>query len=295
MMGTFNYTHTVAYQNNSFLGTQGPFNLTIDDGDVDSTFEVGDTVTTQSAGYTYAGTFSIDGTDWPAFTYTTDPQFVVVFMDQQPVSPPGTFSANGATANVACFGPDTRITTENGDVLVQDLKVGDSLVTADGATARVHWLSVISRPTAIAGRSLDAVRIRAGALGNGLPQSDLTVTADHGMILEGLVINASALVNGTTIDFVPLAELGQRVTYYHIETEGHDVILANGAPAETFVDVAGRQGFDNYAEYLELYGVERVIPEMRAHRITTQRLLPDAIRTRLGIAEKEIPDFSLTA
>ena len=98
---------------------------------------------------------------------------------------------------------------------------------------------------------MQPVRIRAGALGNGLPHSDLTVTADHGMVIDGLIINASALINGTTIDWVPMDELPDRVTYYHVETEDHDVILANGAPAETFVDAVTRSHFDNHQEYLE--------------------------------------------
>ena len=111
------------------------------------------------------------------------------------------------------------------------------------------------------------------------------------MILDGLVINASALVNGTTIDWVPMNELPDEVTYYHIETEAHDVILANGAPSETFIDVAGRAAFDNFAEYLSLYGTERIIPEMKYHRITTQRLLPNALKMRLDIPHADPVDL----
>jgi hypothetical protein len=80
------------------------------------------------------------------------------------------------------------------------------------------------------------------------------------MILDDLVINAAALVNGTTIDFVPMDELAESFTVYHIETEARDVILANGAPAETFVDYAGRQAFDTHRDYLDLCGAERIIP-----------------------------------
>jgi hypothetical protein len=54
------------------------------------------------------------------------------------------------------------------------------------------------------------------------------VTADHGMVIDGLVINASTLVNGDTIDFVPISELDDSFTVYHVETVAHDVILANG-------------------------------------------------------------------
>ncbi|MEY8842593.1 hypothetical protein AB9K41_26480, partial [Cribrihabitans sp. XS_ASV171] len=70
--------------------------------------------------------------------------------------------------------------------------------------------------------------------------------------------------------------------YYHVETEDHDVILANGAPAETYVDYIQRRAFDNYAEYLELYDEERTIPEMPLPRISAARLVPGGIRARLA-------------
>ena len=71
---------------------------------------------------------------------------------------------------------------------------------------------------------------------------------------------------------------------YHIETENHEVILANGVPAETFVDVVTRSHFDNYQEYVELYGAPKIIPEMPYPRISSARLLPQAIKDRLGIS-----------
>jgi len=186
-----------------------------------------------------------------------------------------------------CFGSGTKITTPSGICTVQDLTIGDLICTVDGSNVPVRWIGRQTVQKLRAGPKMQPVRIREGALGNGLPHSDLTVTADHGMIVDGLVINASALVNGHSIDWVAMAELPERVTYYHIETEAHDVILANGAPAETFVDIPGRMAFDNYAEYLELYGVERIIPEMDRPRIASRRLLPDATRVRLGIVDEK--------
>ncbi len=112
------------------------------------------------------------------------------------------------------------------------------------------------------------------------------------MVIEGLVINASALVNGTTIDWVPMAELPDRVTYYHVETENHDVILADSALAETHVDIPVRMAFDNYGEYIAVYGAERIVPEITMPRITSARLLPEAIKARLGIAR---PDAEVTS
>jgi hypothetical protein len=242
----------------------------------------------------------VDGVAWPAFRYdvaTGFNDFVTVYMDQEPVSVPPTYSPNaGATFNDACFAPGTLIATATGTAQVEDLSIGDQILTEDGRSVAVKWIGLTSAVLAVTGAKAQPVRIRANAFGGGLPNADLTITADHGMVLDGFVINASALINGTTIDWVPLSDLPDRVTYYHIETEAHDVILANGAAAETFIDVAGRAGFDNYAEYLALYDVERIIPEMRTHRITTQRLLPDAIKARLaGSAAGTAPDQALSA
>ena len=49
------------------------------------------------------------------------------------------------------------------------------------------------------GQTLHPVRVSAGALGNGLPHTELVLTADHALIIDGLAINTGALVNGTTI------------------------------------------------------------------------------------------------
>ncbi|SLN36581.1 hypothetical protein PEL8287_01737 [Roseovarius litorisediminis] len=105
-----------------------------------------------------------------------------------------------------------------------------------------------------------------------------------GVIIDGPVINASAMVIGTNIDLAPMAELPDNFTVYHIETENHDVILANGAPTGTFVDYIGRQAFDNYPEYLDLYGAKRIIAEMPAPRISKQRLVPEVVLERMGIS-----------
>ena len=124
------------------------------------------------------------------------------------------------------------------------------------------------------------VRIKAGALGN---HSDLYLTGDHGMIIDGLVINASALVNGHSINWVPMAETPNRYTVYHVETENHDVIVANGAASETYLDMPGRKVFENFQEYLDLYGAERLICENPMPRISSARLVPESIKNRLSL------------
>ncbi|MDG3040302.1 Hint domain-containing protein [Roseicyclus marinus] len=182
-----------------------------------------------------------------------------------------------------CFAPGTGIATPAGEVPVEHLRIGDTILTADGRAVPVRWIGRQTLSKLFAGDRARPVLIRAGALGQGLPHRDLIVTADHGMILDGFVINAGALVNGTTITRVPLSDLPARVTYYHVETASHDVILAQGAAAETFVDYAGRAAFDNHADYLARYGHASPIPEMTRPRITTARHIPAALRARLGL------------
>ena len=197
----------------------------------------------------------------------------------------GTGSVTYATqqSDTPCFAPGTMIATEAGEAAVETLKIGDMVRTATGDLVPVIWIGRHTAVKTFARERMEPVRFAAGSLGGGLPHSDLIVTQDHGMVIDGLVINAAALVNGSDIDLIALDDLPERVVYYHVETEAHDVILANGVSLETYVDIPSRKVFDNYAKYLALYGEEHRVTEMMTKRITSQRLLPNALRARLGI------------
>lgn len=197
---------------------------------------------------------------------------------------------SGTTA--LCFAAGTMIASPDGEVAVETLSIGDSILTASGKTVAVKWIGRQTLRPVAAGEKFQAVRVREGALGDSKPNRDLVLTAGHGLILDDLVIDAGVLVNHSTIEAVAPAELPAVVTYYHVETEGHEVILANGTEAETYVDYIDRQAFDNYAEYVALYGNETRIVEMPHHRISSRRLLPLSVRQRLGI---EDPLAALTA
>lgn len=182
----------------------------------------------------------------------------------------------------ACFLTGTRIATQDGPVAVEELAIGDRLLKQDGTTVPVKWIGRQTVSTRFGpAERLMPVRVLAGALGDGLPVRDLVLTADHALLIDGLLINSGAMVNGTSIINVPFSEMGTSYTVYHVETEDHDIILAEGAPAETFIDYVGRQAFDNYAEYVALYGNDRTIPELPQIRISASRLVPPAIRARL--------------
>ena len=90
--------------------------------------------------------------------------------------------------------------------------------------------------------------VAEGALGGGVPHRDLYVTPEHAFFFEDVLINASALVNDSTVYYAPLSMFGDSYTVYHIETEQHEVIIAEGAWAETFIDYGLRSAFDNSAD-----------------------------------------------
>jgi hypothetical protein len=180
-----------------------------------------------------------------------------------------------------CFAKGTLIATPKGEVAVETLQIGDPVVT-DGGVVPVKWIGrqTVSTRFAAAER-LMPVRFSAGSLGDGLPHIDLTVTADHGMLVDGVICHAGALVNGTTITRVPLSEMGATFTVYHIETEGHEIILANGAPAETFIDNVSRKVFDNFAEFEALYGDVPEMEELPYPRAMSARQVPLSVRSKL--------------
>ncbi|KHQ49950.1 MULTISPECIES: Hint domain-containing protein [Mameliella] len=192
-------------------------------------------------------------------------------------------SSQVLSSDAACFASGTLIATPDGERAVEALKIGDLVMTADGRTVPVRWMGRQTVHKAFASARVQPVRITAGAFGDRAPYRDLVLTSDHAVILDGVAINAGALVNGTSIQTVPMEQQPDLVTYHHVETDSHDIILANGLPAETYVDFVRRQAFDNYQDYLSLYGEERSIAAMPVPRASSARLIPAAVRMHLGL------------
>ena len=156
------------------------------------------------------------------------------------------------TMSPACFCSGTLIMTQGGEILVEALEIECAVLTASGEIRPVKWIGRRS----YTGRFLTArpgiqpIRFRSGCLGNGLPRRDLLVSPEHAMFLDGLLIPARCLVNGTTV----AQEHGlKRVDYYHVELDSHDVLLAEGAPSESYLDDDSRGMFHNASEFAALY------------------------------------------
>jgi serralysin len=85
------------------------------------------------------------------------------------------------------------------------------------------------------------VRILAGAFGPNLPQRDLRVSPCHGIYQNGHLFEAASLINGSTIF---QEQFTTSVTYYHIELEAHDILLAEGLAAESYLETGNRYHFE---------------------------------------------------
>jgi hypothetical protein len=271
-------------------------NFDITDSDSDGRLDQGSDYW-YSADYFFSGyTYTSGGVEYPIFKHLTNGYRLIIGEDatdnsfpvnviQTTVPTSGTsnpFQAETGTNVYLCFAAGTWIAVPSGDTAVECLKIGDLVCCADDSIVPIKWIGRQTVSTRFGpAERLMPVRFAAGSLGDGLPQTDLTVTADHGMLVEGVICHAGALVNGTTITRVPLSEMGETYTVYHIETEEHEIILANGAPAETFIDNVSRRAFDNFAEFEALYGDVPEMEELPYPRAMSARQVPVAIKVRL--------------
>ena len=193
-----------------------------------------------------------------------------------------------------CFLRGTYILTPTGDVLVEDLKIGDLVVTSLAGIQPVRWIGrqTVSLTFADPLRVLP-IRIKAGALGDNLPVRDLLVSSGHAILVDDILIQAGALVNGTSI--VRETSVPNTFTYYHIELDDHALILAEGVSSETFVDNVDRMAFDNWDEHLALYPEGHAIEEMPFPRAQSHRQVPMAIRRMLSARADAMTDRALAA
>ncbi len=149
---------------------------------------------------------------------------------------------------VACYVRGTRILTVCGEVAVEELQRGDLVVTFAGKGAAlkpVRWLGHrrIDLHRSAQPENTNPVRFHAGAFGEGCPHRDLLVSPNHRMHIDGTLVTAVELVNGASI----VQESPHQAEYWHIELDGHDLVLAEGVQAETYADTGNRDAFENGA------------------------------------------------
>ncbi len=211
--------------------------------------------------------------------------------------PTGAAAASGigtglvVNTEMACFLAGTHIRTARGEIAVEALVVGDAVITL-GAAARSLCAADHVRALAaghatpikwIGHRRVDCqrhpepkqvwpVRVLAGAFAPGVPGRDLWLSPDHAVFVDGVLVPIRLLINRTTIAQIAMPA----VTYFHVELQQHGIILADGLPAESYLDTGNRTIFENAGSVMHLHpdfsGVERTRPEAR------QAFAPLAVR-----------------
>ena len=159
--------------------------------------------------------------------------------------------SGGNTFITACFAEGTRIATARGPVAVEALREGERVLTASGRLAPVRWIGHRRTSLRRHPRPHDVmpVRVRAGAFGPSLPCRDLVLSPDHSVFAESCLVPIRFLINGVSI----VQESQAAVTYWHVELDRHDVILAEGMPCESYLDTGNRDAFENAEGPMELH------------------------------------------
>ncbi len=190
-------------------------------------------------------------------------------------------SGTGTNVAVACYCPGTLIRTESGEVPVEQLVIGDRVMTASGVLEPIRWIGRRSyHGRFIAGRrDLLPIRIRAGALADGVPVRDLVVSPLHAMLLDGVLVPAGELVNGTSVTREAAA---LHIDYIHLELAQHDVIWAEGAASETYVEDGNRDQFHNASEFRALYPASSAVPATYCAPRVESGFALQALRDRLN-------------
>ncbi len=212
---------------------------------------VGDSIDLNST-----GTFALNGGSVVATNsvrFTSDGGSITAGPTAAPItgivtSDPG---VPGFFTGAECFARGTRIATPHGAARVEDLAIGDLLLLGSGGTAPIAW---------IGHRQIDChrhpqphkvwpVRISRGAFGENRPHRDLLLSPDHAVFADDVLIPVKYLVNGTTIRQIRR----HSIAYFHIELPRHDIVLAEGLPVESYLDIGNRDNFANNRGAVALY------------------------------------------
>jgi hypothetical protein len=167
------------------------------------------------------------------------------FVDTRPDSGVGTDVF--LSTSPVCYATGTRILTATGERMVDSLQPGDIVLTLAGDeldALPIKWvgrrridLTTHPRPETVA-----PIRIARGAVADGMPHSDLLVSPDHAILIDGKLICARQLINGTTIRQEMDAT---SIAYFHVELDAHAILLAEGLAAESYLDTGNRGFFAN--------------------------------------------------
>ncbi|GBR47554.1 hypothetical protein GCM10007871_03270 [Gluconobacter roseus NBRC 3990] len=179
-----------------------------------------------------------------------------------------------AKGSEICFLPGTMITTPSGTTAVEVLRIGDEVTAwVDGSpvSRKITWVGS-KRVRAQGGASADLsghpVRILKDAIATNVPNKDLLVTPEHCLFIDGRFVPTRMLVNGRSVFYDRSISV---YDYFHIETENHFVIMADGMLTESYLDTGNRRTFTQHGEVASLGGRQKSWEQDAAAALTVDR------------------------
>lgn len=166
---------------------------------------------------------------------------------------------DGNTLTVTCFLSGSMIRTQDGDVAVEDIQIGDKIVAFDWKSNKdivrpVVWVGkarAVVRPELHDDEAGWPVRILKDAIADGVPYKDMLITAEHCLFFKDRFVPVRMLVNGVSIFYDKSIS---SYDYYHVETEQHSVITADGMLTESYLDTGNRSSFRQEGKIATLRG-----------------------------------------
>jgi len=226
---------------------------------------------------------------------------------------------DAVNGTVLCFAAGTLIRTPSGNRPVEELQIGDLVLTPDGPLP-LKFLGISTRHVnnlRATGRM--PIRIQAGVFGDSLPSADIYCTPSHAFALGDCLVEAQALINGQSIyQLEELSEYDQRhlveqcspsteqkevavavamadsFTYYSLEFDQHVLVWANDLLTESYLPTyrdgeLTRVAWNNYYNYINLYGSSETMDELPIPRIPFSRQIPLRIREQFGLLSSNGP------
>ena len=239
---------------------------------------------------------NLSGLDRSHYTLTkTGPESGTIEFRDAEGNVTGTTTYSEIEEVVICFTPGTTIATRRGEIPVQQIKVGDLVVTRDNGLQPVRWVGRrnLGRDNLLRTPGFNPVRIKAGAFGEGVPQRDMMVSPNHRMLVASetaevmfsereVLVAAKHLVGLDGVETVT----PDKVSYIHMLFDNHEVVFADGTWAESFQpgahSMAGIQS-EQRSEILSLFpeldaadGMSNFVAARRSLRAHEAQLLVSA-------------------
>ena len=200
-----------------------------------------------------------------------------------PIVYAGVNPGNGVVEiDVVCYLSGTLIAAPAGERPIEALAIGDLVLTSDGREVPIKWighrdLDTVNHPLPW---KVWPVRVRKNAFGQDLPRRDLRLSPEHAVFVDEKLIPIGQLLNGGTI----AQERVDHVSYWHVELESHDILLAEGLPAESYLDCGNRRGFDNCDD-----GIVALHPDWHGPSCGRSFASPSAVaRARAALAARAV-------